>query len=670
MSIFHHKPREAAIRFRRKHYVTSASALDVFVNDCERKWFFERLERVPRTKLHSEATGFGTVLHSVIERYMLADDRGYADGEAVDLYPPGWHIVREYNRDLKRELTYELPIELQDRLQSLVQHGIESGVLLRLPRRKVEAEFWAPVVEASALSVYVMGYVDLLGEDRIEDHKNIGRARYRKGKGSLQKDLQLLCYAKVLLEQRRAKGLADPPKIWIAWNQFVREEDNLSARKIEVGLAPAKIDEHWEEVIVPAARKMGEIAAEYRVNGSYDWKQLPVNTNSCRKYGGCPLVPVCGNAVTLEVFKNRALKKLRTSVGSEEPEKPTNKEVTPVSMSFAERLALQNKARAAATSVPKAEPEKPKVETPPAATEDKPSGQAAPWAADSCRACRMNASANEKAIRGVRSNGDPCPICDTIQIRLKGPRAEQFDYEVKDGVLSWTAKDGTTGSAGTPTDNTVKTETVTVAEPQAEEPEFSEVAASIEDLEPGTFEAMYDKFGDAVRMSDTGAVEVLKDRLAEIVAAMNDFTLDLVAKREAREKAEKASKPEKAEKASKPADVTEEIASAWRLPAGRPRATFTLLRGCMAMRGFTKTRRFSEVFEWYALMLAEDTGKSSFYELDPFGRRDALCSKAAEMAEELKGYAILTQAKLTPDMEALYQALAPLASMEVISTNA
>ena len=78
--------KDAARAMRDQYLVTSASAIkDLHL--CERLWFFKKILRLPVTYGDGTGAAFGTVLHSVIERYLLADRLGKdpRSGNAVNL---------------------------------------------------------------------------------------------------------------------------------------------------------------------------------------------------------------------------------------------------------------------------------------------------------------------------------------------------------------------------------------------------------------------------------------------------------------------------------------------------------------------------------------------------------------------------------------------------------
>lgn len=151
---------------------------------------------------NTAAQVFGTVLHSVCERYLLADDLGNGpDGKTVNIYPDKWHVavsrfgkpcpkcssecgkckgagkdckdckgkgrspatgLIEYKRTSDSCISYVAcdkcfgtrqecdgkidPFEM-DLIQRLVAKAIEEGVLERLPGRKIEGDFRTTVLK-------------------------------------------------------------------------------------------------------------------------------------------------------------------------------------------------------------------------------------------------------------------------------------------------------------------------------------------------------------------------------------------------------------------------------------------------------------------------------------------------------------------------------------------
>ena len=92
----------------------------------------------------------------------------------------------------------------------------------------------------------------------------------------------------------------------------------------------------------------------------------------------------------------------------------------------------------------------------------------------------------------------------------------------------------------------------------------------------------------------------------------------------------------------------------------RKRKSFTLLVNCVLVRGAQKRIDLDTVLMQYGTQLAQEWGKESFYECDPFKRRDAMAMVAAKIVEDL-GTTHVQVFTDSPDGRALLDALRPYA---------
>ena len=76
----------------------------------------------------------------------------------------------------------------------------------------------------------------------------------------------------------------------------------------------------------------------------------------------------------------------------------------------------------------------------------------------------------------------------------------------------------------------------------------------------------------------------------------------------------------------------------------------------------------SEVLKTYGDQMAAQSGAASYYALEAFARRDAICSAAPQMAEAFKTDIVVAETD-SPDMKALIAALRPLAGMEIVANG-
>jgi hypothetical protein len=705
--IFQALDKDAAIARRKKKLVLSASAISTFVDGCKRKWWFAKVAKLPSPHTPGHFT-FGTVFHSVLERWLLADDRGYDEnGEPVNLYPDGWHLKTEWDGRLREEITTGVSEQEQELIRVLVDKAIEGGVIARLPGRQIEHEFWMDLIDG----VEIMGFIDEHTDDRVIDHKTIGNIRYRKGVKTLAKNLQLLVYAKVLLEDRRRRGMADPKVIWVQWNQFTKGKRSsaVEARSIDVGITPARIDEFWTEVIEPAAAEMLALRSEG------DVQQVPKNLSECRAYGGCDFTPICAGVCSMAHYRKTTLKAVKNRLQSDRGEPVSEREENnPMpKQSFAEAMKARKAvmeaakgggAKPAPAPTPEptpdpgptteqtqaahaAEPDTAPSEAPkslPAADYIANGEQSAPWAASACRPCDNNSQAVPEGrvfVRGVRSNGTPCPICQTKAKPQGLPMPSWFNIEGDETHISWLVKDeyldrvpealhgGNIELIAAAPEATASTKTDT--EPVDEDPwkslvESAEATlrdAGMADVTPGAL------VNSLVLQVGPGSVKLHGDQILARTSRFADAEdgLQVVIEQTAAGTIEQPATVSEHPPLNDGLDPEPEKAKGKKKKtgAGRPKASFTLCRGCIPIRGMRRTTLLADLLQEWGQNLAEARGEDSYWNLNAFQRRDFLREAAAELAAEIKGRIVLAHGRLGPDEQALYDALAPYASTEI-----
>lgn len=267
---------------------------------CNRKWWLRYVHKCeePKRSWHH----FGTTLHSVGERYFLADHAGRdkKTGEIVELYPPGWD----------RNIT---PPEAKQ-IQRLVPKAIEKGVWFRPPEVLIEHQyFW----EIPGTGVTETGVIDWATPDEIRDHKTPRSRRWATSVEDLHVDHQMLTYARWLRRQRAVAGEPDTD-IQVGHNIFVKghtAEDvaraSLNGKRLEIEdvffrptvLERAELDAH-DETVVKIVNSMLDIS---QVPES-QWKKVPgppEGRNSCEAYGGCAFRGICSGGETPSMYRNR-----------------------------------------------------------------------------------------------------------------------------------------------------------------------------------------------------------------------------------------------------------------------------------------------------------------------------------------------------------------------------
>jgi hypothetical protein len=281
--------------------------------ECPSKWGFERLFDLKEPG-HSYGMTFGTVLHSVLERYLSADDHGRdpLTLQPVDLYPPGWQWDLDSGRRIQRDH--------DGLIKRLVNQAVQKGVLVREPGREVEREFWhmiqAPDPKTQEGGILVRGFKDLEAPGKVGDHKSTKTFKYAKSPAKLQSDLQMGVYGWEHVHTGRGQF---PIQVEHYQYDWIDEKVKTTAASLTQAQAQAAFDR-----MLKTAREM---QALYLVKSPF---QLPAARDgagagpaACSAYGGCGYVSICSKG-TIEEFervrRRLALLKLPKEVQDEATE--------------------------------------------------------------------------------------------------------------------------------------------------------------------------------------------------------------------------------------------------------------------------------------------------------------------------------------------------------------
>lgn len=387
--------------------VISASQLETWER-CKRLWVFERVHKIRGPEAGFLA--FGTVLHAVLERWHLQDDAG----RGPELYPKGWDA----------EVT---PGEAAQ-IQRLVIHAEGAGTISREPGRRIEQEIWLPVVEG----VRLVGYVDVLLDDEVQDHKSTKDFKWAKGPHLLSQSTQMLVYAKYLIEEARARGKQVPAFVTLRHNVFCKDPNVPTPTKVtRVRVSVEAIERKWLEIQEHAR---GMLAARTRYAKLESWPEIEEpkdRTRACSMYGGCLFMHVCAGSLKLDDLLNALASPSeddKLDFSEVVVQNLTTERKNPMDV-FAKRLAARQNGSVAPPAAPTSEPvpvnpPQPAAPTPAPAV---PVAGAPPWAIPGCAAC---------VGKGFSTAGNPCRICGVKNQNL----ADLFTHGVADGELVWTVK--------------------------------------------------------------------------------------------------------------------------------------------------------------------------------------------------------------------------------------
>lgn len=277
--------------------------------ECPRKWWFDRVVRLPGDGKGGYARAFGNILHAAAERYLGAGPDGRADGKPVELFPKGWMWDAENG--------VRLTPEDEATVKDLIHQAIEEGMLQRQPDGSVEEEFFgilysSPADEFCRGVVAISGKVDYQYGTTIEDHKTTKNPRYMKSddptaKEYLGKDPQLLLYA--LVAGTRLK-LPPDGVMTIRHNYYIKQPPALCIKETTVTMTQCRaiwktLQDH-AKAILPLAR----------IKDINRWPQVPgalqgagEGPSACNKYHTqCPYLGICSRSETASKYRLRMLR--------------------------------------------------------------------------------------------------------------------------------------------------------------------------------------------------------------------------------------------------------------------------------------------------------------------------------------------------------------------------
>lgn len=625
---------------------------------CKRKWWLKQVRKLPDLGIGKSGT-FGDVVHAVIERFLKADQLGRdATGQPVNLYPDGWTQAKSRYTG---EVTGEVNTAEAEVIKRLIAAAIDEGILERIEGRQVEAQFSDTLVQLKCPkcegsghipciwcggevprhdgctcdgsgiqtcdvcggdgkgdNILVIGFIDYVWPEGIQDHKTTKSMRYAKSKADLRKNIQMLIYAKQLLDHIKQQGKPVPEKISLRHNVYCKDPNDLRVRKTEVFVDPEEVYQFWDS-LKPIAQEMSMLRRI--ANG---WHEVPPPASmaqACQAYGGCDFRGICAGQESEESYEKRvALQQAIVYNASESGDvaasvaaaiQQNTSEVKGSFMGLMDRLKAQ---QATGTAAPVQQaPQQPQAivqqqaPAPQQAAAAAPASpgtlQAPPWANVNCMACKG---------LGFDTTGKPCRICDVSAANTGRAHSGMFQVLPQgDGMCYWkhlqSGQEGLSpmmASAGTP----VQTET-RVQQPIQMPPGQTFAQPTAPQQAPQTAPAQQQQ--QAPAQPDT---------------------------------------------------------------RGRKKKSFTLCINCTVTEGTgsAKTRRMVDLFAEAVKELNEHPnvkGAGGYYMVDAFKRRDIMAQAADSMAEALGSDMVLVDlANATPDMKALVEAIRPFAAVEIVGT--
>lgn len=606
--------------------VVSPSQLDT-AESCLRKWWFERIIKLPT--IQKDYLTFGTLFHSVVERWLAADRvgrvpspfngrpdcvwqdgplKGQKLGDPVDLFPEGWTELEERGR------TYKINSQEAALIKRLVTESIEDGVIQRYEGREMERAVQLPVIEGAEL----WGFIDVEVPEGIHDHKTYGpggkrylkrdgpkddgrpipiTTPYEKGDGTspncVGHDRKMLTYA----WDHLLRNGNDP--VLVRHNQIPRfHDESVRPKSVEAWVSADRLAQHWAHV-QEVTSSMVPLAAE---KNPQRWRDIPgprdsfeQDLNACAKYGGCAFRTICARTESPTTYKTRVDRVLARTAGQSAASTTTDRGTQ---MDIFKRDAARRASNAASKDKAAGglnggtEVEAPVEEQQEAATATA-TLEVAPWADSSCGSCGGTGQNIKK--------GRPCMLCASTAKQRGVPEQAWFEIEAAaDGSLTWTIRPKFVDKYEAFLDG---------ADAAPEQPQNEETQT---DADTST--------DDSPAPADAGAAEA---------------------------------KPEKQDEAPEAGTGR----GGRRKGSGRPKIGVQLRLGITVVKGPNrKHMTIQDLLLRYGSQLAEANGVDNYFALDAFMRRDRLAQMAAQIVEDL-GTVIITGRVSCPDTRALYSAL-------------
>jgi hypothetical protein len=221
----------------------------------------------------------------VLERYLEADELGRTPaGDAVEIYPEGWDSL--------------ITPDESALVQNLVAGAIEAGILSKEIGRKIEHQFWIRLHE----DIWVMGYADALYYDKAVDHKTTSAFKWALSPKKLEKNIQLLIAAKVLLLLAERRGDNSPEKISVIHNYFLKNQERPKVKQVVGTVTPDEVEDFWRGLL-QTALDMQVLRGTVKESTKWADVQGPENpAETCNAYGGCYFKRVCNKSVPIGKF--------------------------------------------------------------------------------------------------------------------------------------------------------------------------------------------------------------------------------------------------------------------------------------------------------------------------------------------------------------------------------
>lgn len=699
--------------------VTSPSQHETF-DLCKRKWWLKHVRKLKEASSTSQV--FGTVLHSVIDRWLRGDALGRdpQTGMMVDLYPPGW--MRATNRFDETKADGDVTPAEGDLIKRLVSAAIEQGVLEKPLDRVIEQNFQESIIhlpcprcegtgetfveeepgnslgatetcsvckgDGKGTHVMIKGFIDLLDPHCVTDHKSTKSMKWAKSPAKLRNDIQMRVYAWYLLVKLyRANDMQPPEKIILRHNQFCKDENDLRVRKTEAFITPEEIDAFWGDMERRAVEMDG---LRRRADKWSDCPDPPEFADACNAYGGCNFRSICGGRETEEIYEKRLARweemqyvhggntsnlAAAMSATAQLPEEKGN------AMSLADKLNGRNAVNAAVTGTTQIPPV---TVNPPVQVAAQPVMQQAPMAVAAVAQPVQQQAPVAQPV--VQQQAPVAQVAAAVQGAVAGA-GPQFKHSVIPNAVPW-AVDGCGGCKGLGFNSRGAACRICEANgPKCTPPLPSATTFNLTPQGDGTvvWVSKTDPDDNGVSpFTGTAGQPVVTEAKTQPAAPVQQAPVAVqqapVAQAPvAQVAAAPVAQPVQTAPLAQVEVPTGDVKGQGR--AGRPKKGFILVINAVVAKGEERLNsgrgvvRLNEVLVKFGALLAERCvaagilkPNQTYFDLPAFDRRDELAKAAEQICENFGSDLVVADlANGTPDLKALCEAIRPFAGMEIVA---
>lgn len=649
-------------------YAVSASQVQTF-EQCDRKWWASSILKMPSQS--KDYFAFGTIFDQVMRRYYSADRQGRdpKTGLIIDLFPPGWDTHTEKGR------SYTLTPAEVVRVKHWVRRATEKGILSYDGFVANGVAYSRKLIDGA----WIVGEIDLLMEDGIQDFKTAKNSKYLKREGPdkpidtpylrgdksspncVGHDTQMLTYACEWFERNEADWVCK-----VGHRQFIKDpEDTDGVYMVTAEITQKRAAQHWRYLQDTAAAMLKLIDVP-----EADWFKVggPKVPDACSAYGGCAMLGICGKTETPDQYRARVNYLQNTTTkppvalptATLLPAPRTSSGNSMTNNIFAKRNGTPTAAPAPMATAPMATaPMATPAFTPataPAAMQaaTAPAPQPtpilsaltiAPWAAPknaqgmSCGGCLGT---------GINKNQQPCRVCDSIAAKTGQPTSNDFVlFHDANGMLGWEAKAGGAPAPTTaPVAQMAQAVTDSIGQGLAQAVQALAAPATIANAGP--------IINAPVAPISQAMTEAPKRARGRPPGAKNKGTVIAESSvRSPEDFAPVGAMPPFADEAPAPT------------PTKTPAAGFIILIDAAFMSCPNRaTVTGASLLEKYGTLLANSQGFESYFAMDTWKRRDAMRQSAALIASELGAIGIVSFGS-DPDTKNLVESLVPYAALVI-----